>query len=91
MHLLKDGQRVAVPVDDAAVDAAIANIEWAVQRIIASDFPARPNSDKCAACDFARLCRRQLQQFASTDMPPPLYLPGGRRRMVAAFVDARSA
>ncbi|WP_436980351.1 hypothetical protein [Streptomyces sp. enrichment culture] len=41
VHLLKDGQRVSVPVDADAVDAAVTNVNWAVGRIIAGDFPQR--------------------------------------------------
>src|SRR5207253_1541021 len=32
VHLLKDNQRVEVPVTDSAISAALANVEWAVGR-----------------------------------------------------------
>ena len=47
VHLLKDGQRVVVPVGDEAVKSAVSNVEWAAERIIAGDFPMRPHKDKC--------------------------------------------
>jgi len=87
VHLLKDGQRVVVPVHNAAVTAAVANIEWAVQRIIVGEFPARPSRTKCAGCDFAKLCPQRVQQFTPDGVPPPLHLPGDRLRMIAAFTD----
>jgi DNA helicase II / ATP-dependent DNA helicase PcrA len=90
VHLLKDGQRVTVPVDDAAVNAAVANIEWGVEHIIVGEFPARPSRSKCEGCDFAKLCPRRLVQFASGSMPPPLHLPGGTEMMIGAFGDVES-
>jgi DNA helicase-2/ATP-dependent DNA helicase PcrA len=79
VHLLKDGQRVAVPVDDAAVQAAVDNIEWAVNGILAGDFPSRPHPEKCGKCDFARICNRQLQNFRPGVQPPPdIHVPTGR-------------
>ena len=52
VHLLKDNQRVKVPITQEAVDAALTNIEWAVEGILKSDFPMRPHRDKCDGCDF---------------------------------------
>lgn len=79
VHLLKDGQRVAVPVDDAAVQAAVDNIEWAVNGILAGDFPSRPHPAKCGKCDFARICPRGMQNFRPGAQPPPeIHVPGGR-------------
>jgi DNA helicase II / ATP-dependent DNA helicase PcrA len=85
VHLLKDGQRVDVPADDAAVADAIANVEWAVEGIVSEDFPMRPAQAKCDACDFQKLCRRQPEPFARVTAPPPIRLPGGGIRMVLAF------
>ena len=79
VHLLKDGHRVEVPVDAVAVQAAVENVEWAAERIIAGDFPMRPHTDKCGDCDWKRLCPQARQEFASQDRPPPLHLPGDRR------------
>lgn len=84
VHLLKDGQRVTVPIDAAAVAAAVANIEWAVQGILNGDFPARPHQRKCDNCDFRAICPKVSGQFNSQP-PPPLHLPNEEQRMVLAF------
>ncbi len=85
VHLLKDNQRVEVPISQEAVDAALANIEWAVTGILASDFPMRPHPEKCAKCDFRKICPRTPQDFrVLTTVPPELHLPG-RREMARAF------
>lgn len=85
VHLLKDNQRIEVPITQEAVDAAMANIEWAVQGILVSDFPLRPHREKCAECDFRMLCPREPQPFARQTLPPALHLPGGRMEMARAF------
>lgn len=78
IHLLKDNRRVEVPIDDVSVQAAVDNIEWAVQGILEQDFPARPSDEKCRVCDFRRLCARQEQQFrAGAGSPPPINTPAG--------------
>jgi DNA helicase-2/ATP-dependent DNA helicase PcrA len=85
VHLLKDNQRVDVPVDDDAVEAAVANVEWAVARILAGEFPRRPHAEKCEACDFKALCPKTPQGFASADLPPPLRIPGPTSQMARVF------
>ncbi|HUT95484.1 MAG TPA: ATP-dependent DNA helicase [Thermoguttaceae bacterium] len=86
VHLLKDNQRVEIPVSDKAVRAAIANVEWAVDRIIAGDFPMRPHPEKCAACDFKALCPKRQQDFAADQAPPPIHIPfPPRKQMARAF------
>lgn len=86
VHLLKDNQRVEIPINQEAVDAALANIEWAVNGILKSDFPMRPHSDKCGDCDFKSICSRTPQNFnALSTIPPELHLPDDRREMVRAF------
>lgn len=87
VHLLKDGQRVEVPVDDAAITDAVANVEWAVARIIDGDFPMRPSPSKCIGCDFKRICPQRRQDFTSLDPPPDLHLPDGQRVSAPAFSD----
>jgi DNA helicase II / ATP-dependent DNA helicase PcrA len=86
VHLLKDNQRVSVPVDDAAVQAALDNVQWAVQRILAEDFPMRPSPEKCGECDFRALCRKEIEEFASDAMPPALHVPAqAKGRLASAF------
>ena len=86
VHLLKDNQRVEVPITEEAMDAALANIEWAVTGILKSDFPMRPHPDKCVACDFKAICPATPQNFReSTQIPPELHLPGDCKEMVRAF------
>lgn len=78
IHLLKDQQRVQVPIDDASVQAAVDNIEWAVQGILDQDFPMRPSERKCRGCDFRRLCPQRLQEFRGGRTPPPAIItPAG--------------
>ena len=85
VHLLKDNQRVEVPITQEALDAALANIEWAVDGILQSDFPMRPHPDKCAECDFRALCPKTPQNFSALrNMPPELHLTGGKE-MARAF------
>lgn len=85
VHLLKDNQRVEVPIDDTAINAALRNIEWAVNGILSSDFPMRPHPDKCAACDFRTLCPKSPEDFISQDLPPSLHIPGRRMESARAF------
>ena len=86
VHLLKDNQRIEVPITNTAVDAALSNIEWAVQGILAADFPMRPHEEKCSKCDFSMICPKQPQAFTSQrSQPVPLHLPGGSEVMVRAF------
>jgi DNA helicase II / ATP-dependent DNA helicase PcrA len=78
IHLLKDNQRITIPIDQRAVDAAIANVEWAVAGILAGDFPMRPEEEKCENCDFSRLCPKQRQEFRPGSAPPPaIHTPSG--------------
>jgi DNA helicase-2/ATP-dependent DNA helicase PcrA len=80
VHLLKDNRRVEVPVTDAAVAAAVANVEWAVRGILAGDYPMRPHPQKCMDCDFNRICPQRAQAFTfAVDVPPEIHLPNARR------------
>lgn len=85
VHLLKDAQRLEIPVDDSAVGAALENVEWAVDRIVASDFPMRPERAKCENCDFHRICPMRPQGFSAGTTPPPIHVPPNQRLMVSAF------
>jgi len=85
VHLLKDNQRIEVPVTDEAVNTALDNLEWAVSGILQSDFPMRPHPEKCNKCDFEIICRKTPQEFTVLNTPPPaLHLPG-RREMIRSF------
>ncbi len=86
VHLLKDNQRISVPVDDNAIQAAVENVEWAVGKIIAGDFPMRPEKTKCENCDFRQLCTQIAENFQTDDVPPPIHIPGSTSpQMARAF------
>ena len=85
VHLLRDGQRVDVPISEEAVAAAVRNVEWAVQRIITDDFPMRPHAEKCDRCDWRQLCPKNREDFATQETPPPLHIPEGQHRQARAF------
>lgn len=76
VHLLRDGQRISVPVDDDAADRAVRNVEWAVRRILDGDFPMRPHPVKCGTCDFKALCRQTPEEFLIDEVPPTIRVPG---------------
>lgn len=75
VHLLRDNLRVDVPISDEAIDAAVKNIEWAVDGIINNEYPMRPHPNKCDECDFKLICSKQPERFKETDEPPAIYLP----------------
>ena len=82
VHLLRNGQRISVPVDVDATDAAVGNVEWAVRRILEGDFPMRPHPDKCGPCDFRAICRQSPEEFQSDELPPSLRVPGPQREVM---------
>ena len=84
VHLLKDNQRIEVPITQDAIDAALANVEWAVTGILQSDFPMRPHPEKCSTCDFRSICPGTAQSFNGSSVPPELHLPD-RKEMARAF------
>lgn len=86
VHFLKDNQRIEVPVTEEATQAAVENVEWAVDRIIAGDFPMRPHGEKCEECDFKALCPKIPQPFGTEMMPPPIHVPAAAgSQMALAF------
>ena len=86
VHLLKDNKRISVPVDEPAINAAVQNVEWAVDRIISGDFPMRPNKEKCETCDFKSLCSKVSESFSVDTAPPPIHVPGSQNtKMARAF------
>jgi DNA helicase-2/ATP-dependent DNA helicase PcrA len=91
VHLLKDGQRVDVPISDEAVQSAVENVEWSVNRILAADFPMRPDPDQWVRCDFRALCAKTPQPFRTDARPPMIHIPAqpGQQmaRAFSEFVD----
>lgn len=86
VHFLRDNQRVEVPIDQEAVDAALGNIEWAVDGILAHDFPMRPHPDKCEKCDFCSICPKHYQDFVRRNpFPPEIHLPSGGSVLAGCF------
>jgi len=87
LHMLRDNQRVNVPVSQKAIQNAVTNVEWAVDRILAGDFPRRPHSDKCNKCDFRALCSKSPQKFGTRSTPPAIHIPGESetQKLAAAF------
>ncbi len=87
VHLLRDNQRVQVSVDDSAIESALGNVQWTVDRILDGDFPMRPHRRKCGRCDFRTLCPKVPEQFRTTDAPPSVRIPGisGSAKMARAF------
>ena len=85
VHLLKDNQRIEVPIAQEALDAALGNVEWAVNGILRSDFPMRPHPEKCSKCDFRAICPATPQEFDdASSIPPKLHLSDGKE-MARAF------
>jgi len=96
VHLLKAqnsedaSNRIEVPITNQAINSAIQNIEWAVERILNREFPMRPSRVKCEACDYKKICAMQRQEFQSTEQPNPIHLPAisGRNEIqVRCFSD----
>jgi len=96
VHLLKAlntedvPNRVNVPITDEAIESAIQNIEWAVNRILEGEFPMRPSNSKCEECDFRKICSKQRQEFNSTEVPNPIHIPetnGTTELRVRSFSD----
>ena len=85
VHLLKDNQRVEIPVTEPALNAAVSTVQWAVQRIVAEDFPMRPHPDKCSGCDFRQICPKNPEQFHTEKLPKALHVTDGEKQQVAAF------
>ncbi len=91
VHLLKDNQRIEVPVTDQAIQAAIENVEWAVDRIITGEYPMRPQAKKCEACDFRLLCPKQPQSFSVQTQPPEIHVPQESGSMMARLFSEYSS
>lgn len=75
VHLLREGNRIEIPVSDEAIGAAVRNVEWAVERILDDDFPMRPSSLKCTHCDYQLICPKKYEDFRNDAIPPEVYVP----------------
>lgn len=75
VHLLRNNERINIPIDDNSINCAIENIEWAVDRIINRDFPMRPEATKCENCDFTLLCSKSKEEFQTSAIPPAIFVP----------------
>lgn len=89
VHLLKEEglkARVEVPISPEAVDSAIENISWAVERILDDDYPMRPCSSKCHDCDVNRICSKKPQSFKVKHMPSAIFVPTDEAKaMIRSF------
>jgi DNA helicase-2/ATP-dependent DNA helicase PcrA len=81
VHLLKERNepgnpnRIEVPISNEALNSALSNIQWAVDRILERDYPMRPSNSKCEECDFNRICSKTYEDFRSAQTPPPISIP----------------
>jgi DNA helicase-2/ATP-dependent DNA helicase PcrA len=81
VHLLKEqnGQenpnRIDVPISDEAINAAIGNIQWAVEKILTREFPMRPSRSKCEGCDFNKICAKVREEFSNDQSPAEIHIP----------------
>lgn len=81
VHLLKEDNfpdnpnRIDVPVDEDSINAAIENIEWAVNMILNREFPSRPSQRKCTDCDFTKICPKKKMEFSIRAVPPNVHIP----------------
>jgi DNA helicase-2/ATP-dependent DNA helicase PcrA len=57
LHELRDGARVTVDVGPAASTAATDRVENLLRKTRAGYLPPRPAADRCAACNFRRICK----------------------------------
>lgn len=83
VHILKNNERIAVPVDDKSVNNAIKAIEWAVKGILREDFPMRACATSCGHCDFRAMCKQKKESFNSSEVPPQINTPTGPKSIAA--------
>ena len=57
LHGLKESQRKNVPVDNVAIRVARNRADTLNDGIVAGEFPARPETSKCKACDMRAICK----------------------------------
>ena len=63
----------------------MANVEWAVNRILDDDFPMRPATEKCSRCDYGALCGKLPEKFSTNETPAPIHLLDGELSLARAF------
>ncbi len=57
LHHLDESERSSVAVDPPAVARAVDRVEELVSKLRSRHFSPKPASDRCAACEYRRLCR----------------------------------
>ena len=77
IHFLKDRERMEIPVSAKATDAARSIIDWAIQGILDSQFPMRPERTKCDTCDFRQICPKKPEAIQGKT-PRRVYVPGAQ-------------
>lgn len=95
VHLLKAPNnvelpnRINVPTSQEAINAAIENVEWAVNRILEGSFPMRPSPNKCNDCDFNKICAKQREEFSSAIIPCKIHIPetNGLKQIYVRCID----
>jgi DNA helicase-2/ATP-dependent DNA helicase PcrA len=60
LHSLKDSDRKPVPVDNIAVNVARRRADTLIEGIVAKQFPARPQLEKCKICDMRAICKHAI-------------------------------
>jgi len=57
LHHLKESERRNMAVDKVAVRVARRRAVALIEGIVAGEFPARPDTDKCKGCDVRAICK----------------------------------
>src|SRR5262249_15115570 len=60
LHQLKESERNAIPIDSATVRTARKRANKLILGIVAGDFPALPDKDKCKTCDVRAICKHAM-------------------------------
>jgi len=84
VHILKNNERIKIPVDEQSTENAIETIKWAVKGILQEDFPMRACKANCSKCDYRAMCGQKRQDFRNNDRPPRINTPTGPKE-IAAF------
>ena len=57
LHHLEESERSAVPVDVGATTKAVHRVNGLVRELRGATFTPKPETKKCKACEYRRLCR----------------------------------